>query len=931
MKNMELNIEKRFQLMYLFICVIFIGLFFRMGYMTIIQGDDYYSVAENKVYKKIESQAPRGEIRDRNGLLIAGNRPSFAVLISQNELVKDNINDTAVRLMKIFRENNEVVNDEFPIKIDSSGNYYFIFEEKIKQWKYQNNIESSNDAKESFYTVVQNLKDLGAIETLEEDTVLDLQKKINDAGYYPPISVTKWEFSEDIKKQEWLVKYKIKEKDIDAKSAYSLIKNYYSISQDIDQAKVRDIMLIRDLLKSKGYYQYEPVKIAADVSQKTVSTIEELSIEIPGVTVEINPKRYYPNGSLSSHILGQIGRISTQEEIDKFVNEKKYSSSDIIGKTGIEKEYEDILKGENGYRRVQVDAFGRLINSIDSKSPISGDSVYLTIDSKLQKVAEESLKKTLELIQVGGTYESEWGNVRLRKNNTVYDKAKSGAVVALDVNTGEVLAMASYPDYDPNLFTTGVSISDMENLMPENINDSLSPKPLYNIASMTSVQPGSIFKMITGLAALESGLDPNYKIKDEGFIEMGGRNFGCWYWNDFRGKHGEEDLVAALRDSCNYYFYCISVGYDYAKEKPIPVQMNASKILDMAKMFGLDELTGIQIEEVSGKVPDPNQKLEETKKALYNSINVKMRNYFDDIVSSSPLYDERINKIVSWMDENPSRNEMIKRMKELKVKEEFAVEMAEYVKYSYFNQGTWKTGDTFNLSIGQGAHSYTPLQIANYISAIANNGFLNKVTVVDRIESYNKKTVTNIVRESKELPLKKENLEYVRRGMIDVTDEGTTKEIFQNFPIKVAAKTGTAQKSGKIPAINEEEYLLSHLSDFRVNRLKTIDLAKKLESESSENLASHRYLRRAILELNPSLSDDEVNKFKDNYDNFAWFVSYAPHDNPEIAVVALVFQGGSGGYAGPIAREIIAEYYNLRTETTNELVIDDINATIEGE
>lgn len=928
---MELNIEKRFQLMYLFICVIFIGLFFRMGYMTIIQGDDYYSVAENKVYKKIESQAPRGEIRDRNGLLLAGNRPSFAVLISQNELVKDNINDTAVRLMKIFRENNEVVNDEFPIKIDSSGNYYFIFEEKIKQWKYQNNIESSNDAKESFYTVVQNLKDLGAIETLEEDTVLDLQKKINDAGYYPPISVTKWEFSEDIKKQEWLVKYKIKEKDIDAKSAYALIKNYYSISQDIDQAKVRDIMLIRDLLKSKGYYQYEPVKIAADVSQKTVSIIEELSIEIPGVTVEINPKRYYPNGSLSSHILGQIGRISTQEEIDKFVNEKKYSSSDIIGKTGIEKEYEDILKGENGYRRVQVDAFGRLINSIDSKSPISGDSVYLTIDSKLQKVAEESLKKTLELIQVGGTYESEWGNVRLRKNNTVYDKAKSGAVVALDVNTGEVLAMASYPDYDPNLFTTGVSISDMENLMPENINDSLSPKPLYNIASMTSVQPGSIFKMITGLAALESGLDPNYKIKDEGFIEMGGRNFGCWYWNDFRGKHGEEDLVAALRDSCNYYFYCISVGYDYAKEKPIPVQMNASKILDMAKMFGLDELTGIQIEEVSGKVPDPNQKLEETKKALYNSINVKMRNYFDDIVSSSPLYDERINKIVSWMDENPSRNEMIKRMKELKVKEEFAVEMAEYVKYSYFNQGTWKTGDTFNLSIGQGAHSYTPLQIANYISAIANNGFLNKVTVVDRIESYNKKTVTNIVRESKELPLKKENLEYVRRGMIDVTDEGTAKEIFQNFPIKVAAKTGTAQKSGKIPAINEEEYLLSHLSDFRVNRLKTIDLAKKLESESSENLASHRYLRRAILELNPSLSDDEVNKFKDNYDNFAWFVSYAPHDNPEIAVVALVFQGGSGGYAGPIAREIIAEYYNLRTETTNELVIDDINATIEGE
>lgn len=879
--------------------------------MTIIQGDDYYSVAENKVYKKIESQAPRGEIRDKNGILLAGNKPSFTVLISQNELVKDNINDTAIRLMKIFRDNNEKVEDEFPIKVDGNENFYFVFENKINQWKEQNNIEGTKDAKESFDTVVENLKDSGVIEVLEQDSALDLQKKINDSGYYPPISVSKWQFSEDIKKEEWLAKYKIKDVDIDAKSAYELIKKYYDISESIDESKVRDIMLIRDLLKSKGYYQYEPVKIATDISQKTVSVIEELSIEIPGVTVQISPKRYYPNGSLASHILGQIGRISTQEEIAKFVNEKKYNSSDIIGKTGIERKYESLLKGENGYRRVQVDAFGRLINSIDSKSPIAGDTVYLTIDSELQKVAEESLKNTLELIQSGGTYKSEWGDVKLRKNKTIYEKAKSGAVVALDVKTGEVLAMASYPDYDPNLFTTGVSASDMQNLMPENINDPLSPKPLYNIASMTSVQPGSIFKMITGLAALENGLDPNYKIKDQGFIEVGGRKFGCWIWNDYGGKHKDEDIVAALRDSCNYYFYCISVGYDYAKEKPIPVQMNASKILDMAKLFGLDELTGIQIEEVSGKVPDPNQKLKETKKSLYDSINAKMRNYFDDIISSNPLYEERINIIISWMEENPSRNEMIKRMKALNVKEEFVVEIAEYVKYSYFNQGVWRTGDTLNLSIGQGAHAYTPLQIANYISAIANDGYLNKVTVVDKIQSYNSKTITNIERESKELPLNKVNLEYIRKGMIDVTDEGTAKEIFQNFPIKVAAKTGTAQKSGKIPAINEEEYLLSHLSDYKVNRLQTIDLAKQLEEDSAESLASHRYLRRAILELNPSLTDDEINQFKDNYDNFAWFVSYAPHDNPQIAVVALVFQGGSGGYAGPIAREIIAKYFDL--------------------
>ncbi len=918
MNKMKLDTNNRFQVMYIFICIVFIGLFVRMSYMTIIQGEDFYSIAENKVYKKIESQAPRGEIRDRNGILLAGNRPSFTVLISQNELVKEKINDTSIILMDILRKNNELVGDDFPIKNDGNK-LYFIYDEKISQWKEKNNIELNKNAKESFYNIVQNIKEQGIIEITDEDSVYEIQKKINSAGVYPPISVSKWEFTEETKKKEWLAKYKIKNNDIDAKSAYELIKEYYDIPKELEDRKVRDVLLIRDLLKSKGYFQYEPVVIATDVSEETVSTIEELSIDIPGVTVQIKPIRYYPNANLAAHVLGQIGRISTQEEINKFVNEKKYSNSDIIGKTGIEKKYEENLKGYNGYRRVQVDAFGRLINSIDFEPPVSGDTIYLTIDSELQEVAQSALEKNLNLIQMGGIFESEWGNVKLRGNSRVYSKAKSGAVVALDIKSGEVLALASYPDYDPNLFTTGVSVSDMDNLMPENLNDPLSPKPLYNIATMTSVQPGSIFKMITGLAALESGLDPNYKIKDQGYIEMGGRTFGCWFWNDYRGKHGEEDLVAALRDSCNYYFYCISVGYDYAKDKPIPVEMNANKVLEMARMFGLDDLTGIQIEEIAGKVPNPDQKLEETKKSLYYAINGKMRSYFSDISSSSPLYEERINKIVSWMDENPSRSEMINRMKGLNVKEDLVIEIAEYVKYSFYNQGKWKTGDTFNLSIGQGAHAYTPLQIANYISAIANNGYLNNVTVVDKIEKYDKSDEKIIQRKSIEIPVDKANLEYLRRGMIDVTDEGTAKEIFQNFPIKVAAKTGTAQKSGKIPVLDEEEYLISHLSDYNLKKTEVMNLANELSVESKENLAFHRYIRRAILELNPNLTDDDINRFKDNYDNFAWFVSYAPHDDPKIAVVSLIFQGGSGGYAGPVVREVIAQYFGLNSSDSEEI------------
>lgn len=925
MVNMSNNTENRFKIVYTAICFLFILLFARIVYMTAIKGEDYYLIAENKVYRNIETQAPRGEIRDRNGVLLAGSKPSFTVSISQNELNQEGVNETASLLMNILKENQETYIDEFPIVFTENG-YAFTYEQKVRDWKVQNNIDLSKNAEESFRTVARNLNDQGIIKINPEDSDLEIQRKINQAGFYPPISISKMEFTEFIKKQEWLLRYRIRQEDITAEEAFKRLKTFHNIDENISDDKARDIMVIKDLLRSKGYFQYEPAVVAMDISKTTVSKIEELSLELPGVSVDVEPIRYYPNGAFASHILGQIGRISSQDEIEKYVTGLGYNRSDMIGKTGIEKHFEDVLRGENGYRRVQVDAFGRLIENIETTQPSAGDTVYLTIDSKLQKVAEESLKKTLETIQVGGIYESQWGNMRLRNNRRVYNKATSGAVVAMDVRTGEILAMASYPDYDPNLFATGISIEDMANLMPANMNDPLAPKPLYNIATMTAVQPGSTFKMITGLAAIENGLDPNYKIKDEGFIELGGRSFGCWLWNVHRQKHGEEDLIGALRDSCNYYFYSVSVGYDYSKDKPLPVKVSSQDILEMSKLFGLDNLTGVQIEEISGRVPNPDQKLIETRRSLYFDIYNRMANHFTDINQNSQAYEDRINEIVGWTQENPSRSELMRRMASLNVKKELVEEITDHVKYSYYTQGNWNQGDTFNLAIGQGAHAYTPIQMANYISVIANDGYLNKVTVVDKIESYDKKQINEIPRESERIPLNNYgNLEYLRRGMIDVSDEGTAKQLFEKFPIKVASKTGTAQKTGTIPEADEEAYLLRHLRDFNLNQARVLERAEELEKESNENLPKHRYIRRAIKDLNPSLTDTQINRFKDTYDNFAWFVSYAPHDNPEIAVVSLIFQGGSGGYAGPVARDIMAQYFGLYDE--EELIEEDPDST----
>lgn len=917
---MKLTIEKRFSILFLFIISLFIILILRIGYMTIIKGEEYYQTAENKVYKKINYEAPRGEIRDRNGVLLAGNRPSFVVQISENESDREKLNEIAKKTMKILRNNQEQVVDEFPIVIEN-GQYRYTFDQRIEDWKRANGVEIFKNAKESFYAVANMLHEQAAISLSPEDNEYDIQKKINEQNYYLPISVAKWKFIDEMKKEEWFAQYGIRESDFDisAKDAYHRLREYYKIDSSLTDIQARDILLVRDLAKSKGYLQYEPTTLASDVSQTTVSIIEESAIDLPGISVKIEPVRYYPNGNFASHILGQIGRISTQAEIDKYVKEKGYTKSEIIGKSGIEGSFESILRGEPGYREVQVDAKGRLISNIGSKDPVSGKTVYSTIDFNVQKAAEDSLEKTLKLIQVGGVYESPWGNVRLRTNSRVYNKATSGAVVALDVKTGDVLALASYPDYDPNLFARGISQEEQGKLMPKS-NNPLAPKPLYNIATMTAVQPGSTFKMLTGLAALEAGLDPEYKIKCDGFVLEGGRPIKCWIYGEYGGKHDYENLVAALKDSCNYYFYSVSVGYNYFTKQEIPLRekMTPENILEAAKRFGLDEKTGIQIEEVRGRVPNEEILLESKKRELYYDIAERMKDYFVDINSSNALYEQRIREIVSWTEENPSRRELIKRMKDLNVKPELVEPITDHVKFSYYVKAKWNRGDVFNLAIGQGAHAYTPIQIANYVSAIANNGRLNKVTVVDKIESYDTKEIQEVKNSFEDIDIKdRRYLDYLRRGMIDVTDEGTAKDTFKNFPIKVAAKTGTAQKEGKIPSENEEVYLLSHLSSYQV---KYKDVFEKLEEYGKDPKIiitddnRHRYIRKAIKELNPNIRDKEINAYKDDYDNFAWFVSYAPADDPQIAVATLIFQGGQGGFGATIIRDVIGAYFGLNGE-----------------
>lgn len=961
-------IKKRLNTINKIIVVVLLVIFVKILFMTTIRNSHYSELANQKTYKQILVQAPRGEIKDRNGVVLAGNKPEFAVQIvadSFNKLgenEKEGPNRIAYSIINILERNGEKYTDEFPIIIDD-GKYYFTFDKKIRDFKSENGIPMNYSPKKCFYYVVDSLikNDVLSISDRNLDPV-KLQSKMNSLGYYPPILVKDWKFTEQKNKEDWLSSYSL-DSDITAKDAFEKIrKDYYKIDKTLSDGEARKIMLVRDLLKSKRYTQYNPVTLAKGIKKETVAQIEENAMELSGVSVAVEQKRVYPEGNLAAHVLGYVGKIPSSKAED--LKNNGYEADDLIGLSGIEHSYEDKLKGKPGYKEVKVDSVGRVIDEMKSVSPVSGNSVQLTLDSKLQKVAEKSLEDAIEAARTGNTFKSQFGDIAISERAP---NAKSGAIVAIDVKNGDVLSMASFPNYDPNKFAGGITSKDYNNYLPKNKNDFLAPNPLLNLATQGAFQPGSTFKLITAMAALDSGLDPGYTINDPGVIRLGGRNFADYIWHHGGKNHGVENLYKAIQESCNIYFYVIGSDRNWMTGQNLNLGMGAKKILEYAKKFGLNEGTGLenQLEERNGKVPSEEQKAERTKIQLKMALERRMKTHFKDISYEKDRdeYEKKIDEIVSWIDEEktPGRKETIKRLGELGVKEEDIESDADFMVYSYFNFAKWGTGDTFNLAIGQGENAYNPSQVVRYIAAIANGGNLVKMNVVDKVEDPKGKVTEKTERKSEKIKFKDpSHLKDLTEGMVRVSRDGLARKAFGNFPVTVASKTGTAEKSGKIPSDNEFEYLLSHLDSYSVKKDELMEKYKELKFEKERALTNEKihelkekiknkktskedrkkyeeelnagvrvkledtdkinafYLRKAIKALNPNITDSDIDRFKPDYGSFAWCVAFAPADDPQIAVACVIPQGESSSYAVLPIREVLGQYFGLLKEEKDE-------------
>ena len=828
----------------------FLAIIIKISYMNIIKYDYYTELADSKTYKEITIKAARGEIRDRYGRLLAGNENQFTVQVSINELTKNDTkedksqgNNTCLKLINLLEKNKEKYTDEFPIVIEN-GKYYYTYDENIKKYKDDNDIPQDLNAKETFYYIVDRLISDGKL--TEEDRSLkvrELQKKVNEAGYYPPILVSTFTFTEEREKNDWLQAYKVEDLNASAKEAFKGVRDYYLIDKNLSDENARKILVVRDLIKSQGYTKYKPVTIAKNISEETIATVEEMALELPGISVSNEPVRNYPNGKLAAHILGYLGKIPSTQEADYLNNtEEKYSKNDMVGLAGVEKTQESKLHGTDGYQKVKVDAVGNITDKLEVVEPISGDTVYLTLDKDLQVVTENALQRAIKAARDGGAYESDYGNVYVAGGEK---NAKSGAAIVVDVNSGEVLASASYPSYDPNLFVTGISYDDYQSLQPKNTNDVLAPAPLLNLVTQGVFQPGSTFKMITGMAALEHGLSPEYSINDPGVIWMG-KSYGDAVWNKRRGNHGITNLYKALQESCNIYFYTIGTGENRVGGPDPDVKIGPEQVMEYAKLFGLDEKTGLYEDlgeggESKGRVPSEEAKIESTKTMLKTYLSKVAKNSFTDITKDKnpEEFNKRIEEIANWCNEEktPGKSEVLKRLEKLKVKEDDLETLADQIVYTYLNFSKWTVSDAFNLAIGQGENAYTPAQVVRYVSSIANGGTLNQLYVVQKSISSDYSEVDIKKTKSKKIDFKdSDNLKELVKGMKRVVTEGTGKKVLGDLNLPIAAKTGTAEQNTKIPTDNEYEYLMSHLSSYKVKKDEVLEVYYKLRAEREAEL-----------------------------------------------------------------------------------------------
>jgi len=510
------------------------------------------------------------------------------------------------------------------------------------------------------------------------------------------------------------------------------------LDQIFSLGETEKVRLLRELRRSRNA---QPIVVRENLGWEEVARLEFNAPDLPGVFIDLGQSRDYPEGELMSHIVGYTGRVA-DEDLAGRDDPVLQLATMRFGKKGVERSLEDNLRGRAGAVQVEVNAVGRVVRELDRTEGQPGANALLTIDLDIQRFATEKMKEH-----------------------------KSGSVVVLDVVTGDVIAMVSTPGFDPSTFARGITQTEWRDLLdnPE--------RPLHNKAIAGVYPPGSTYKMVTALAALEAkAIDPWTRLPCPGFLELGNIKFHCW----LKGGHGSTNVSEAIAMSCDCFFY------EAARRAGI------DRVSDMAQRLGFGKVSELGL---------PGE----------SAANQPTR---------------------AWKQEKIGK--------------------------------PWQHGDTFNLGIGQGYMTATPLQLAIMTARIANGGYEVQPNLLLAKATPREELVPPAVRTKPTAPslrLNPQHLAIVRQGMSDVVNssQGTANALRVKQPeLTYAGKTGTAQ----VKRITERE------------------------REMGITQASLPWHLR----------------------HHALFVCYGPVDNPRYACAVIVEHGQAGGAtAGPIGRDVLVE------------------------
>ena len=805
-----------------------------------IRETEAYSAAVQQTTEVVTYQSgSRGTITDRNGKVLAYDETTYNVLFYRDPSNRTPIDSarythSLIEAIRIIEEGGGEVIDTFYITMDADGTF---------RYDFRTQSESVAEARRKNFVIACNFTN----------------------------------------------------PDLTAEEAYLILRESWCIPDDMPFDEAKKIMSIRQEAVMNSYRAFEGVRIAYDVSLAVVTELDMASERLVGILTEKNSRRIYPYGNTASHIVGYLSKQVTRDmssigysykdfepfdPSDKETNSMLalgYSYSDLIGIAGVEKTMEPYLTphlyGRLGTTTILKNKRGAIVEVLDSTQPTDGMNVQLTIDIELQKVCEQALRDNIEATREKqeeriADDRSKYERLSNGKLDTI-KRAQTGAVIVMNVKTGEILALASCPDYDPNMFTDGIDEAENELLFGANSN-----QPTLNRAIGIRTASGSVFKMATGLAGLMEGKlsttemisdhSPYYYFVDDPTTKVEQNAPSCWTTKP--QNHANLTLSRALTVSCNYFFYTVSD------------RVGIERLNYWAGRLGMKDTTGIELPgeltvQIGGQKAryDCEKPLSEQTSALPRLIYNRIYNLLKTITTQHgyKVSNEELrscaDRLLRLMDgEQRERGAEIREI----LKEELNIPIG--VSYSHTNwivsistwleELRWKPTYTIQTGIGQGVMLVTPISIARYISAVANRGTSYKTTLL-----------RNVTRADGTLYLENKPQQYDSiyapeafwdailegmKGVVSPEDGGTASSVFskefesKGYLERISGKTGTAQTSAA----------------------NNIDI-----------------------------------------ENTCWFAAITPREDPEIAIVVFIPNGLSGS-SGAVAIEEIVTYWYERED-----------------